>query len=50
MRKKILRRLIKLGSSAAITIPPPIVDQIKSKFLWLEYENGKIILKPAEVK
>jgi antitoxin component of MazEF toxin-antitoxin module len=46
-RSKLLRRVIKLGSSIAVTLPRAWMKE--SDFVWIERKNGEIIIRAAEV-
>lgn len=45
---KTLRKVIKLGSSKAITIPEPYLASVD--YVWLEKDDGSIKITPAKVE
>ncbi|MEM4183665.1 MAG: hypothetical protein QXG52_09020 [Candidatus Caldarchaeum sp.] len=47
-KDKVLRRLIKLGSSRAVTLPTDYLPT--AAFVWLEKHDNSVVIKPAEVK
>ncbi|MEM0381068.1 MAG: hypothetical protein QW555_06715 [Nitrososphaerota archaeon] len=45
--ERILRRVIKLGGSRAVTIPG---DWFESEWCWVSREDGRIVIRPAQVR
>jgi len=44
---KVLRRVIRIGSSKLVTLPREIE---LGDYVWIEAENGKLVIKRAEVR
>jgi len=50
VKSKVLRKLIRLGSSFAVSMPPNFVSEL-GEYVWLErQEDGSIRLYKAEVR
>ena len=45
--EKVLRRVIQLGNSRAVTLPPTWVN---SEWVWIMRENDRVTITPAKVE
>jgi hypothetical protein len=47
-RSKVLRKILKIGSSRAVTLPP--IDWLeKTDYVWIKLEDSRIVVERAEV-
>ncbi|MCS7145134.1 MAG: hypothetical protein NZ938_00360 [Aigarchaeota archaeon] len=49
MDQKILKRVIRIGPSRAVVIPPKLLSDDVA-YIWLRKEDGRIVIEPAEVR